>query len=109
MQRRYACFDLYEMEMWGDGEGGWEENNRFSLGRLLVPCNENGDFTERDILKAMKHKKVRSIVGSPYMALRTIDKRVVWIEETSDLTYEIGAVKFHKPVYLLQYVGSCIK
>ena len=104
--KEFAQFQLYEMGMWGNVQDGWKENNRFNLGKLLVSLDNNGNFTERDILAAMKKKVVRPIIGNPYPALRTMDKKVVWIEEVSDSAFEVGDVKGHKPIYHLIYIGK---
>ena len=88
--------------MWGNAKDGWYENNRHNLGTLKVPCDERGDFTEKDILNAMKRRVVRPLFGPTYHALNTRDRSVVFIEEASDGWYEIGLVRGRKPVYGLR-------
>ncbi len=101
---KIAMFDLFELEMWGNATDGWEENNRFNLGHLEVPCDDNGEFSKRDILKAMKQKDIKPLFGIPYKAISTIDKRVVFIEEVADGWYEIGLVRGREPVYGLRLI-----
>ena len=100
--KKTAKFDLYEMEMWGNAKDGWEENNRFHLGTLEVPCDERGHFTEKDILAAMKKKVIKPLFGLAYHALNTRDRSVVFIEEAADGWYEVGLVRGRKPVYGLR-------
>lgn len=95
-------FELYVLDMWGDAEEGWWENNRISIGELTVPCDDIGQFAKRDILKAMKRKRVRPVIGFQRFALHTMDKKIVFIEETADGWFEIGLVRDHKPVYGLR-------
>lgn len=111
MGKKYAVFDLYEMEMWGNREDGWEENNRFHLGKLHVPMTSDGGVCETDILKAMRKKQIKSLFGGVCFALSTRNRRVVYIEDYSgDGTwYEIGTVKHRKPIYGLKFVEEVMK
>lgn len=99
-----AEFDVFELEMWGNKKDGWEQNNQFHLGVLSVPCLLDGSVTETDILKAMKKMEIRPVIGRPYKALSTRNRRKVYIEDQTfgdGYIYEIGDVKTGQPVYRL--------
>ena len=107
MAKNTVQFDLFELEMWGNKEDGWDQNNQFHLGKLTVPCSPDGSFTETDILKAMKKMEIRPAFGQPYKALCTRNRRRVFIEDLSycdGLHYEIGDAKTREPIYRIDRI-----
>lgn len=67
-------FDVFYLDMWADGEGGWEENERHFL------C------------------------GRQIRTLDTTDRRRVYAEDYygSGEWWEVGSVKEWRPIYGLQ-------
>ncbi len=110
-ERRYSDYDVYLLDMWGNKEDGYEENDRFLVGRVHIPAPSFAEVTEEGILKAMKKLELRDIVGRTRPALTTRNRRMVYIEDLngSGLWWEIGDAKERRPIYGLKYVGACVK
>ena len=108
IERRYSDYDVYLLDMWGNEDDGYEENQRFLVGRIQVLAPTFEDVSEVGILRAMKKLEIADIVGHRCKALTTMRRDVVYIEDLygTGLWWEIGDVKTRKPVYGLEYVGA---
>ena len=105
--RKYI-FNVYLLDMWGNEEDGYEENDRHYVGAIHVPAPSFEEVTEVGILKAMKKLEIRQLFGPTVRALTTRDRRKVYIEDLyGDGTWwEIGTKKERRPVYGLKYVAA---
>ena len=98
------AFDVYELDMWADGEGGWTENNRIKVGQISVPVKTLDDITPKALLLAMKGESADNT--HPYIT--TTDQRRVYAEDLYGMGewWEVGAVKNHYPMFGLQLVEN---
>ena len=110
-ERRYSIYDVYLLDMWGNKEDGYEENERHLVGKIHISAPSFEEVDEGSILKAMKKLEIRQLFGPTVKALMTRNRRVIYIEDyTGDGTWwEIGEAKTRKPVYGVRYVGACVK
>ena len=101
------CFDVYELDMCPDVEGGWEENSRDLIGRLDLLIGDMNDLTDVTLLKALKKAEFVSVLGSKYHPLATRDRKVVYAEDlySGGEWWEVGCVKGHCPKYGLALVA----
>ena len=100
-------FDVYELDMWSDGDGGWTENARYKIGSIHVPDMDVGDMTEVEILKVMKKAAFRSMTGTSFHPLTTRNRKRVYAEDYygDGKWWEVGIVKGHQPLYGLALVA----
>ena len=94
-------FDVYALDMWTDGEGGWTENARSRIGSVELPANRIEEVTDLMILKALNEVEFADFMGQRYHPLATKDRRLVYAEDYygSGEWWEVGFVKRHEPVF----------
>lgn len=102
-EKEVRSYDLYLMDMWADGYGGWEENQRFHLGVLTVG-HKAFNTDEEDILEEMLSFRYREITGRYSPVITTTDRRRLFIEDVygDGRWWEIGEVAGHRPIYGLR-------
>ena len=110
MCKLFAGFDVYELDMWSDGEGGWQENSRLHIGEIRVPLNAGGDVTDKSILKALKELEVYDMIGRSVKCLKTTSRSVVYIDDLygDGSWFEVGSAKDRQPVYGLERTFDCV-
>lgn len=83
-------FEVYQLEMWMDGDGMWVQNNQYNLGEIILIEHEN---LKADLLRAM------------FGQLRVeIDPRKVLLDDSYDGFCEIVARKHREPLFRLREV-----
>ena len=95
-------FDVYELDMWADGEGGWTENSRVKVGQVSVSVRDDEEITPKAVLLAMN--TVQEPFNLPFIT--TADMRKVYAEDYygTGQWWKVGAVKGHRPLYGLQLI-----
>ena len=99
-------FEVFELDMWPDGEGGWEENDRHRLGRIQIDVDSIDKITDVKLIDALYRFKVRGSFGLTSPAINTTDRRRVYAEDLygDGRWFEVGAKKEHLPMYGLKPV-----
>ena len=100
-------FDVYELDMWSDGDGGWTENSRSKIGSLELPVTRVEDVTGLMVLETLVSAEFTGMFGRSYRPLTTKDRRRVYAEDCygDGRWWEVGAVKEHYPMYGLSPVA----
>lgn len=108
MEKRYAVFSVYELDVVPDEYGGWIWNDKIRVGSIHVPNLPGIGISEVSILKALKKLTVTEMTGRKYRCLETRNRRKVFIEDLSESGhwFEVGAIKDHKPMYSVEYKYS---
>jgi len=107
MEKRYAVFAVYELDVWPDEDGGWRWNDKIRVGNIRVPNPPGIGYSEVSILKALKKLTVTEMTGRKYRCLETRNRRKVFIEDVSGdgLWFEVGTIKDQKPIYSVERTG----
>lgn len=88
-----ANYNVWNLDMWSDGDGGWTMNDRCFIGTMCLPSelpNDNG----KKILEAVCRAGF----------LRTSDRRRLYVEEAGETGWEIVAKKDDLPLLMLEEV-----
>lgn len=95
-------FNVYQMDMYADGVGGWIENSRLLIGSVTLPAESLEDVTEVMTLKALKKARFTDMTGvATVCPLTTQNRKVVYAEDFFDdgRWWEVGLVRGHRPLY----------
>ena len=97
-------FDVFFLDMLPAGDGGWEENARYSVGKISVDAETVDDVTDKMLLNALHNLQLRNLVGPRYSAIQTTDRRVMYAEDFygDGQWWEVGIRKGHEPCYGLK-------
>lgn len=108
--KRYSVFNVYLLDMWGNKEDGFEENQRILVGKIHVPAPTLEEVSEEGILRAMKKLMIEDISGRKVQALETRNRKVVYIEDLygTGLWWEIGEAGTRKPIFGVKFVGEYV-
>lgn len=97
-------FEVYTLDMFPDGDGGWVENERQKIGTIEIQSSEQA-FPEA-ILNALCNLTCSDIAGREHHVLNTTDRRRIYIEDFygTGEWWEVGTKKGRKPFLGLQMV-----
>ena len=103
-------FRVYRLDMYLDENNSWVENQRFLLGKVRVPMNEDGSVDDASVLTAVKAFKCRDFNDCEVQILNTTDRRRVYVEDLygDGMWLEIGSVKGRVPCYGLEVCGGAV-
>lgn len=97
-------YDVFAIDMFPDGVGGWVENERQKIGLLHIECN--GDVTPESIIAILRDFTYTDFLGAEHHVLTTTDRRRIYAEDYygDGSWWEVGTRKGHKPFLGLSLV-----
>lgn len=107
MPDKKVVFEVYALDVYQE-DGEWIENERHSLGKLVVIPAFSRDIDADEILSAMTRFSYPDLCGCHLRALNATDRRRVYADDChGDGTWwKIGTVKDRMPVYGLKLMES---